>query len=73
MLEAAASRYNIDLSASWTVGDTTVDIQTGINAGTHTALVLTGDAGRDGKYDVQPELVADDLLTAVNTMLKGTR
>ena len=73
MLEAAAARYNIDLSASWTVGDTTVDIQTGKNAGTHTALVLTGDAGRDGKYDVQPELVADDLLTAVNTMLKGTR
>ena len=45
----------------------------GKNAGTHTALVLTGDAGRDGKYDVQPELVADDLLTAVNTMLEGTR
>ena len=66
MLQSAAERFNIDLSASWVVGDTTVDIQTGVNAGAHTALVLTGDAGKDGKYPAaEPELVCGDLLQAV--------
>lgn len=65
MLMDCAAAYHIDLSQSWMVGDTTVDIQTGKNAGTHTALVLTGDAGKDGKYDVQPELVCTDVLEAV--------
>lgn len=71
MLEDCAERYNIDLSASWMVGDTTVDIQTGKNAGTKTALVLTGDAGRDGKYEVIPDLVCTDLGQAVKRILKG--
>jgi len=59
------------LSASWMVGDTTVDIKTGINAGTHTALVLTGDAGSDKKYDVTPELTCTNLQEAVEIILKG--
>ncbi len=70
MLEDCAKRYNIDMSKSWMVGDTTVDIQTGINAGTHTALVLTGDAGKDRKYDVTAELTGSDLLEVVNMILK---
>lgn len=70
MLEACAERYNIDLANSWMVGDTTVDIQTGKNAGTRTALVLTGDAGRDGKYKVTPDLVCDDLGQAVQRILE---
>ncbi len=65
MLEEAAAQFNIDLSGSWVIGDTTVDIQTGLNAGTHTGLVLTGDAGKDGKYTVQPELTAATLLQIV--------
>lgn len=72
MLKAAAGRFNIDLSQSWIVGDGTPDIQTGINAGTHTALVLTGDAGKDGKYAVVPDLVADDLLSAVWEIVRRT-
>ena len=70
MLEDCAAAYNIDLSQSWMVGDTTVDVQTGKNAGTKTALVLTGDAGTDKKYDVIPELVCKDLLDAVDQILK---
>lgn len=70
MIEACAERYNIDLANSWMVGDTTVDIQTGKNAGTRTALVLTGDAGRDGKYKVTPDLVCDDLGQAVQRILE---
>ena len=71
MIDKAVKKYNIDLENSWMIGDTTMDLQTGVNAGVHTALVLTGDAGSDKKYDVQPELVGKDLLEAVELILKG--
>lgn len=70
MIRRAAEKYNIDLEASWIVGDTTLDIQTGINAGMKTALVLTGEAGKDVKYNVKPDLVCKDLLEAVEKILK---
>lgn len=69
MILTAADRYHIDLTESWMIGDTTMDIQTGINAGMHTALVLTGEAGKDGKYDVTSDLVCRDLLEAVEKIL----
>ena len=69
MLLKAAEDFNIDLSQSWMIGDTTMDIQTGANAGMRTALVLTGDAGNDKKYDVQPNLICKDLMEAVERIL----
>ena len=42
----------------------------GINAGMRTALVLTGEAGKDKKYDVTPDLVCKDLLEAVEKILE---
>ncbi len=69
MIEDCAARYNIDLGASWFVGDTTVDVRTGRNAGTRTALVLTGEAGRDGKYGDKPDLICENLLDAVEKIL----
>ena len=69
MIDKVAAKYNIDLSKSWMIGDTTMDIQTGVNAGMRTALVLTGDAGQDKKYDVQSNLVGKDLLEAVELIL----
>ena len=70
MIQKAAERYNIDLAGSWMIGDTTMDIQTGINAGMRTALVQTGEAGNDKKYDVKPDLVCRDLLDAVEKILQ---
>ena len=35
-----------------------------------TALVLTGEAGNDKKYDVKPDLVCRDLLDAVEKILQ---
>lgn len=70
MLEDCAERFNLCLEDCWMVGDTTVDLQTGRNAGTHTALVLTGDAGNDGKYSGQADLTCADLLQAVEQILK---
>ena len=69
MIDEMAEKYHIDRSASWMIGDSTIDILTGIKAGLHTALVLTGQAGRDGKYAVRPDIVADNLLSAVRMIL----
>lgn len=71
MLEQAAEKYNIDLSQSWYVGDTTVDIQTGKNAGMRTVLVETGEAGQDGKYDAVPDYTARNLYDAVDLILSA--
>lgn len=70
MIDDAVCRYNIDLSKSWIIGDTTMDIQTGKNAGLKTVLVLTGEAGNDKKYDAQPDLICKDLLEAVERILE---
>lgn len=71
MLMNMAEKYNIDLRYSWIIGDSTRDIQTGINAGLHTVLVKTGEGGKDGKYDAQPEIVSEDLYEAVQQILKN--
>ncbi|BCB91938.1 D,D-heptose 1,7-bisphosphate phosphatase [Phytohabitans suffuscus] len=69
LIEEAAGRYHIDLSASWFIGDTTVDVQTGRNAGTRTILLRTGEAGRDAKHAVAADHVVDDLKAAVKIVL----
>lgn len=69
MLLKAAEKYNIDLSQSWYVGDTTMDIQTGINAGMKTVLVKTGEAGKDGKYSAKADFEAENLMDAVDKIL----
>lgn len=71
MLRQAAEKYNINLENSWYIGDTTMDIQTGKNAGMKTVLVQTGEAGMDGKYDVQPDFEAEDLMAAIDIILHG--
>jgi len=71
MLMTAAVKHNIDLTKSWFIGDTTVDIKTGQDAGLKTVLVKTGEAGGDGKFDVTPDYVADDVLAAVEHILKS--
>ena len=69
MLKQAANKYNIDLKHSWFIGDTTMDIKTGINAGTKTILVNTGEAGLDKKYNVVPDYNFENLLQAVDFIL----
>lgn len=61
MLEKMAEKYNISLKDSWMIGDTTRDIMTGKNAGMKTALLLTGEAGKDGCYDVQADIQIQSL------------
>lgn len=71
MVDKMLEKYNIDPEQSWFVGDSTIDIQTGKNARLRTALVKTGVAGTDGKYDVQADIEAADLLEAVKKILQS--
>ena len=59
---AAADDLDIDLPSSWVIGDKTSDVMLGRNIGCHAALVLTGKAGNDGRFDVEPDLIGADLL-----------
>lgn len=70
MFEELSALYNIDLQASWMIGDRTTDIMAGKNASTHTMLVMTGEGGRDGKCAVQPDATAENLLKAVQKILE---
>ena len=57
----AAEKYNIDISKSYVLGDTTMDIQTGVNAKCKTILVETGEKGLDKKFNVKADYQIKDL------------
>jgi mannose-1-phosphate guanylyltransferase/phosphomannomutase len=69
LVENAARDFHIDLHASYFVGDTTTDLQTGKNASIKTVLVGTGYAGKDLKFSDEADHVATDLTGAVNWIL----
>ncbi|WAM37242.1 D-glycero-alpha-D-manno-heptose-1,7-bisphosphate 7-phosphatase [Caldicellulosiruptor acetigenus] len=69
MIEMARQKYNIDLSKSYIIGDSTIDIQTGINCNMKTILVKTGLGGSDKIYRVCPDYIANNLYEAVNLIL----
>lgn len=70
MIDLMVEKYHIDLQESFFIGDTTMDIQTGKNASLKTILVKTGEGGRDGKYSVTADFETEDLLEAVQLILK---
>ena len=70
MIEEAVEKYNIDLSRSYMVGDSTMDLEMARNAGIKSVLVNTGFAGNDGKYDRSCDIEAEDLLDAVEKIIK---
>ena len=47
MLLNAARLHGIDLSGSWMIGDSDIDIQAGVNAGCKTVRLITGDEAPD--------------------------
>lgn len=69
MLEKAAREHNIDLSSSIMIGDSTLDIKMAENEGMQSILLKTGQKGEDGKYDVSPTLIAEDLNDAINKII----
>ena len=73
MIDEAVKKYNIDLSKSYMVGDSTMDLELARNAGVKSVLVDTGFAGDDGKYDRSCDIEAKDLLDAVEKIIKDMK
>jgi histidinol-phosphate phosphatase family protein len=70
MIRHAVADLNVDLTQSWFIGDTTTDLQTARNAGLRSILVRSGYAGKDGKYEAQPDLAFNTLNEAVEWLVK---
>lgn len=67
LLLKAAKELNVDLSESWTVGDSWRDVGAGIAAGTHTIRLTCGEPFKDGP---EAELICSDLYQAVDQILR---
>lgn len=67
MLIKASKDFNIDLSNSWMIGDSKTDVETGKNAGCHTALIK-GTDDNEPQYFYQ-DLTAVSLLDSVKKIL----
>ncbi|WP_319547750.1 D-glycero-beta-D-manno-heptose 1,7-bisphosphate 7-phosphatase [Desulfogranum marinum] len=75
LLEQAATELNIDLPASFVVGDRWSDIRCGKAVGATSILVLTGYGRGDAQYigphqQIQPDYTAEDLQQAVSWILQ---
>lgn len=74
LIRRAAEEFNIDLAASWMIGDRYGDIELALNAGVRRAFVMSGYGRGEWEYQReswrhQPELVAEDLFQAVLAVL----
>ncbi len=68
MIEEAVSDHGIDTAGSWFVGDKSIDITCGRNAGCRTILVLTGADSSDETAD----FVARDVVEAIGLILENS-
>jgi D-glycero-D-manno-heptose 1,7-bisphosphate phosphatase len=66
MLFEAAAEFDVDLAASYMVGDKAADVECGRRAGVKTILVLTGYGE---EQDCVPDYRVQDVLEAIGTVL----
>jgi D-glycero-D-manno-heptose 1,7-bisphosphate phosphatase len=76
LLKRAAQELGLDLSRCWMVGDRYSDTELARNAGARSAFVLTGYGRGELEYQSdawphRPDLVAENLLEAVKTIVKS--
>ncbi|OGV56263.1 MAG: hypothetical protein A2X49_16840 [Lentisphaerae bacterium GWF2_52_8] len=73
MLKDAAAEHDIDLKASFMVGDKITDVGAGRNAGCSTVLVLTGQGkqalSERQSWEYLPDFIADNLKEAADHIL----
>lgn len=67
LIEQAVEKYNIDLAASYFIGDAISDVLTGKNASVKT--ILLGEQ-KSSSIEVQPDYYAKDLLEAVEIIMQ---
>jgi D-glycero-D-manno-heptose 1,7-bisphosphate phosphatase len=65
MLLEAAREYQLNLAASWMIGDSEVDIEAGRNAGCKTARLLESD-----RVDEKADVVASSLREVIDQILR---
>ena len=76
LIDCAAKDFEIDLEASWMVGDRYSDVELARNAGLHSAFVLSGYGRGEWEYqrnawEYQPDVVCENLLEAVKVIVAG--
>lgn len=64
MLERAVKDLNVDLSQSYVIGDTTVDLELARRAGIRSILVSTGLGGSDKSFEGKPDHKVATILEA---------
>lgn len=77
LIKRASSDFEIDLAASWMVGDRYSDIELARNAGVQSCFVLSGYGKGEWEYqrtgwEYQPDLICENLLEAVKTIVAHT-
>jgi len=75
LIQGALEQFAIDLDQSWMIGDRYSDIELAHNAGVSSALVMSGYGRGEwehqrSRWRHQPDLVAEDLLAAVNQIIR---
>ena len=74
LIDRAAKDFEIDLPASWMVGDRYGDVELARNAGLHSAFVLSGYGRGEWEYQRaswkhEPDIVSENLLDAVKIII----
>ena len=74
LIYCATKDFEIDLPASWMVGDVYGDVELARNAGLHSAFVLSGYGRGEWEYQRQtwkhqPDIVCENLLEAVKLIV----
>lgn len=73
LVDRAKADLRLDLARSWMIGDKTSDVMLARNTGTRSILVLTGKAGTDGRFVVEPDHKATDILDAARIIASAPR
>lgn len=76
LIQSAAEDLDIDLDASWMIGDRYSDIELARNARVNSAFVMSGYGRGEWehqrqKWEHQPDVVAEHLLDAVKMIIDG--
>lgn len=70
LFKQACRDLRIDVANSWMVGDQTRDIEMARRAGLRSVLVQTGATARHGHFRSAPDLIADDLASAAQGIMR---
>jgi histidinol-phosphate phosphatase family protein len=71
LIQKASDELRIEMTDSWMIGDSTVDLQTARNAGIRAVLVRTGYGGTDHRFPAQADYEFFDLDEAAEFITVG--